>query len=57
MELSENGTLAVSYIGYKSQEYPVSQIRQGLLAITLKEDTEMMDEVVVIGYGSMKNLI
>lgn len=54
LELSENGTLAVSYIGYKSQEYPVSQIRQGLLAITLKEDTEMMDEVVVIGYGSMK---
>ena len=54
LELSENGTLAVSYISYKSQEYSASQIRQGLLAITLKEDTEVMDEVVVIGYGSMK---
>ncbi|WP_304202767.1 TonB-dependent receptor [Phocaeicola plebeius] len=54
LELSESGTLAVSYIGYKSQEFAASQIKQGALAVTLKEDTEVMDEVVVVGYGSVK---
>lgn len=54
LELSENGMLAVSYIGYKSQEFAASQIKSGLLAVTLKEDTEVMEEVVVVGYGSVK---
>ena len=54
LELSDNGILAISYIGYKSQEFVASQIKQGVLAVTLKEDTEVMDEVVVVGYGSQK---
>lgn len=54
LELSDNGILAISYIGYKSQEFVASQIKQGALAVTLKEDTEVMDEVVVVGYGSQK---
>lgn len=54
LELSENGTLAVSYIGYKSEEFLVSRIKQGKFAVTLKEDTEVMDEVVVVGYGVVK---
>ena len=56
LELSESGTLAVSYIGYKSQEFAASQIKQGALAVTLKEDTEVMDEVVVVGYGTQKKV-
>lgn len=51
LELSESGTLAVSYIGYKSQEYSVAKIKQGQLSVVLKEDAEVMDEVVVVGYG------
>ncbi len=54
LELSGNGTLSISYIGYKTQEYTASQIKHGTLAIVLKEDTEVMDEVVVVGYGSMR---
>ena len=54
LELSESGTLAVSYIGYKSQEYSVAKIRQGQLPVVLKEDAEVMDEVVVVGYGVQK---
>ena len=54
LELSESGTLAVSYIGYKSQEYSVAKIRQGQLSVVLKEDTEVMDEVVVVGYAVQK---
>lgn len=56
LELSENGTLSISYIGYKSQEFASSQIKSGPLAITLKEDTEMMDEVVVVGFGTQKKV-
>jgi len=54
LELSESGTLAVSYIGYKSQEYSVAKIKQGQLSVVLKEDTEVMDEVVVVGYAVQK---
>lgn len=54
LDISGNGTLVVSYIGYKTQEIPVSQIKRGQQSITLREDTEIMDEVVVIGYGTMK---
>ena len=53
LELSGNGTLSISYIGYKTQEIPVSQLKAGAV-ITLKEDTEVMDEVVVIGYGTQR---
>ena len=56
LELSESGTLAVSYIGYKSQEFAASQIHSGSLAITLKEETEVMDEVVVVGFGTQKKV-
>lgn len=56
LELSESGTLAVSYIGYKSQEYSVAKIKQGQLSVVLKEDMEVMDEVVVVGYGTQKKV-
>ena len=53
LNVSAKAILQVSYIGYKSQEIPVSQLKAGAV-ITLREDTEVMDEVVVIGYGTQR---
>ena len=44
---SGNSVLVISYIGYKSQEV----LANSTLKIVLKEDNEVLDEVVVIGYG------
>ena len=44
--------LVISYIGYLSQEVPVGN--QSMIKVTLKEDTQTLDEVVVVGYGTMK---
>ena len=50
LDLAENGTLAISYIGYNTQEIVIKGKRN--FNIVLKEDTKTLDEVVVIGYGS-----
>ncbi|MFS2365314.1 SusC/RagA family TonB-linked outer membrane protein [Parabacteroides distasonis] len=47
-----DGVLVISYIGYLSQEVPVGN--QSMIKVTLKEDTQTLDEVVVVGYGTMK---
>lgn len=47
-----NGTLVFSYIGYSTKEIPING--QKNLSIVLHEDQEMLDEVVVIGYGQVK---
>lgn len=52
LNMSPNGTLVVSYCGYKTQEVQVKGQKQ--LQVVLSEDAEMLDEVVVIGYGTMK---
>lgn len=44
-------TLVVSYVGYKTQEVNVNSDN---LVITLADDTAMLDEVVVVGYGTQK---
>lgn len=49
---SANSTLVVSYLGYKTQEVAIGGQRS--LFITLHEDSEVLNEVVVIGYGSVK---
>lgn len=49
---ASKGILVVSYIGYKTQEVPVNE--KNLMKIILKEDTEVLDEVVVVGYGTQK---
>ena len=46
------GTLTISYIGYKKMEIPING--QRTVNVTLKEDTEILDEVVVVGYGTQK---
>lgn len=50
LNVSPEGTLVFSYVGYKTQELKASRQMQ----ITLEEDSEVLDEVVVIGYGSVK---
>ena len=45
-------TLVFSYIGYQSQEIKVGT--SSVINVVLKEDTEMLDEVVVVGYGVQK---
>lgn len=45
-------TLSVSYVGYKTRKVNVT--KGGKLDIRLEEDTKVLDEVVVVGYGAMK---
>lgn len=52
LKVSPKGTLVVSYIGYKSQEIPINGKKT--FQIVMKEDSEILDEVVVVGYGSQK---
>lgn len=47
---AQGKTLVVSYVGYTTKEVPV---KGSHLQITLKEDAALLDEVVVIGYGTM----
>lgn len=46
------GTLVFSYIGYLSQEIPVRA--QAVLNVVLQENKQVLDEVVVVGYGTQK---
>lgn len=50
-----NSTLLVSYIGYKTEEVIVTSVEKPLI-ITLKEDSEQLEEVVVVGYGTQKKV-
>lgn len=52
LEVPKNGTLIISYVGYKSQEIKVSGRTD--FAITLASDNKLLDEVVVVGYGVVK---
>lgn len=50
--VDKGNVLVVSFTGYKTQEVPVTG--QNNLKITLLEDIEQLEEVVVIGYGTLK---
>ena len=52
LNVKPGATLVITYIGYQPQEIKVGN--QTMFNITLKEDSEMLDEVVVVGYGTMK---
>lgn len=52
LNVNENDILAISYVGFLAQEIPVTG--KSNLQITLKENTEMLDEIVVVGYGVMR---
>lgn len=49
---SADATLLVSYVGMKSQEVPLNGRTN--VTVTLEDDSEVLDEVVVVGYGTMK---
>lgn len=46
------GTIVVSYIGYTTQQIPING--QFTINVVLKDDTQSLDELVVVGYGTMK---
>ena len=52
LQLNSQGTIIISYIGYITQEIKVD--RSNELVIVLEEDTETLDEVVVVGYGAIQ---
>jgi len=51
---TDNSILVVSMIGFKTIEVIVGN--QSTINIALEEDTEMLEEVVVVGYGTMKKV-
>lgn len=52
LDVPSKSILLISYIGYITQEVPVTSKKS--LDIILKEDTKTLDEVVVIGYGTQR---
>ena len=54
LDAPANSTLLIRYVGYINQEVKVGSQTQ--INITLKEDTQSLDEVVVVGYGVQKKV-
>lgn len=52
LNVTDKGTLVISFIGYKTEE--ISLGSKTSFKITLREDAEVLDEVVVVGYGTQK---
>lgn len=52
LNVAPGSRISVSYVGFVGQEFSIGEKRS--FNIVLKEDTEVLDEVVVIGYGSVK---
>ena len=50
IEVPANATLQISFIGYISQDIAVKG--QSVINVTLKEDSQALEEVVVVGYGT-----
>ena len=50
LQVAEGASLVISYVGYASQTLPASSE----MHVILKEDTEVLEEVVVVGYGVQK---
>lgn len=52
VKVSPSATLIVTYVGYQTQSLQVDN--QKFISITLQDDNELLDEVVVVGYGVQK---
>ena len=52
VNVDESSVLVISFIGYATEEVTVGN--RSSLNVTLKEDTEQIDETVVVGYGTQK---
>lgn len=51
-EANANGTLVISYVGYRTVELPLATTTA--FDVTIEEDSKLLDEVVVIGYGTQE---
>lgn len=49
---SSNSTLLFSYVGFREQEVALNGRTE--LQVTMEQDTEFLDEVIVVGYGTQK---
>ena len=54
LKVPSDATLTISFIGYKTVELPVAG--KTSFTVTLKEDSEILDEVVVVGFGTQKKV-
>ena len=52
-DVPANGLLTISYIGYKEVEVKINP-SQTSYSVTLEEDNQMLDEVVVVGFGTQR---
>ena len=52
LNVSANATIVISYVGFQAQEIAING--RNHIKVTLNEDTEVLDEVVVVGYGTLK---
>lgn len=49
-----DAVLVISYVGYTTQLIPING--RSTISITLKEDSELLDEVVIVGYGQQRKV-
>lgn len=54
ISVPENSAIVISYMGYMPQEVPVRD--QSFVKVILEEDEKMLDEVVVVGFGTQKKV-
>lgn len=54
LTVKPGATLVISFVGYKTQE--VQAVAGKSISVTLHDDTEMLDEVVVVGFGTQKKV-
>ena len=54
VEASSTATLIISYVGYVTQEVQIAGRKA--VNITLKEDTGLLEEIVVVGFGTQKKV-
>lgn len=54
LNVSSDAVLQITYIGYVSQEISVKGKQN--LVVTLKDDSQALDEVIVVGYGTQKKI-
>lgn len=53
-DVPQNATIVVSYVGYKPVELQINSMQR--VSIVLLEESELLDEVVVVGYGAQKRI-
>ena len=54
LTVPENGVLEISFMGYVTQEVPVNG--RASIDVALEMDAEMLDDVIVVGYGSARKI-